>query len=190
MEELLRFLNLLHPMSAELQVFLIQIFQKEIHRSNKTLLEKEEICDWICFVEKGLLKAYLEMEDGSEKVIWYRKSGEVASSVSSFYKNQPSKLIIRTMEETHIRRIRKPVLQSLFDRFPEFNINARLITEACCIYHEDRCILNSLPLKDRYRTLHNNSSWLLIDERIKDFMLASYLNIDRATYSRFKGKKY
>jgi CRP-like cAMP-binding protein len=89
MEEILRFLNLLHPMSAELQVFIMQVFQKEIHRPNKIILDAGQICDWIGFVETGLLKAYVEMEGDSEKVIWYRKAGEVISSISCFHDNQP-----------------------------------------------------------------------------------------------------
>jgi CRP-like cAMP-binding protein len=190
MEEMLQFLNLLHPMSAELQITLMQVFQREVHRPNKNILSEGEVCDWVAFVEKGLLKAYIELDDGTERVIWYRKAGEVISSVGSFHHRSPTQFAIRTIEETHLRKISRSVLENLYDRFPGLNVHARLLLQGCCSESEQRTIDGCFSLKERYRKLHEQESWLLFDPRIRDYMLAAYLNVDKATFSRFKGKKY
>jgi CRP-like cAMP-binding protein len=113
MEELLQLLGGYHTMSAELQVSLFSMLQKEHHRSNKFLLEEGQVCDWIDFIEKGMVKVYVEQETGEETIVWLYKEGDVISAVQSYYHNAPSLLNIRTLEETTIRRIRKPAIERL-----------------------------------------------------------------------------
>ena len=189
MEEMLRFFNLLHPLSAELQIHLFQVFVKESYRANRALIQEGNVCDWLGFIESGLVKIYL-VENGLEKILYYRKAGEVVSSYSSFYTHSPSRFCIRAMEDTTIRKISRSALQSLYSRFPEFQVTSRLLSESYCTELESHCLQAFLPLSKAYRNLHETESWLLSDPRIKDYMLAAYLNVDKATFSRFKGRKY
>ncbi|MES2329957.1 MAG: Crp/Fnr family transcriptional regulator [Bacteroidota bacterium] len=163
---------------------------KETHRANKTILAEGDTCDWIAFVEKGLLKIYNQWEDGTERIIWFHKEGDVIGSMKSFYRVEPSKLIIRTLEETHIRKIRKVELEQLYQKFPEFNINARQITEFYYAISEDHSILLSMSPKERYLKLQSDYPWILKDQRIKDYMLAEYLNISKALLSKFRNGKF
>lgn len=189
MEELLKLLNACYPVAPELQVNLLHRLPREVHRTNKLILEEGEICDWIAFIEKGLLKIYYELEDGTERVIWYHKEGDVIGSMKSFYQNFPSRLSIRTLEETHLRRIRKVELDVIYEKFLEFNINGRKITEQYFSMFEDRVILMALPSRERFKMFRQEYPWLLDDPRIKDYMLAAYLGIDKATLSRYRNGK-
>ncbi|MES2331318.1 MAG: Crp/Fnr family transcriptional regulator [Bacteroidota bacterium] len=185
MEELLKLLESFHPVAQELQLFLLHNLPKEAHRANKNILYKDDICDWVAFVEKGLLKIYYECEDKSERIVWFHKEGDVIGSMKSYFSGQPSKLIIRTMDETVIRKIRKVELDQLMMKFPEFNINARKITELYYSMSEDHVILLAMPPKDRYRKLKAEYPWILKDPRIKSYMVAQYLGIDGSTYSKY-----
>lgn len=189
MEELLKLLESFHPVAIELQVFLLHHLPKEIHRANKTILEEGQVCDWIAFIERGLLKIYHEWEDGTERIVWFHKEMDVIGSMKSFYSGQPSKLTIRTLEETHIRKIRKAELNALYEKFPAFNINARRITEEYYSRSEDHVILLAMPPKERYKKLQEEYPWMLTDRRVKDYMLADYLGIDKATLSRYRNGK-
>lgn len=189
MEELLKLLEGFHPVATDLQIFLLHHLPKETHRANKVILEEGQVCDWIAFVERGLLKIYYECNDMSERIVWFHREGDVIGSMKSYYSGLPSKLTIRAMEETHLRKIRKSELEALMQKFPEFNINARRITELYYSMSEDHVILLSMPPFERFKKLQEEYPWILQDPRIKDYMLADYLNIGRATLSRFRNGK-
>lgn len=186
MEELLKLLESFHPVAVELQLFLLHHLPKETHRANKVILEEGQVCDWIAFIEKGLLRIYHELEDTTERIIWFHREGDVIGSMKSYYSGQPSTLTIRTMEETTIRKIKKVELEALMQKFPEFNINARRITELYYSMSEDHVILLAMPPKERYKKLKDEYPWILKDERIKEYMVAEYLGIDRTTLGRYK----
>ncbi|MDB5229784.1 MAG: putative transcriptional regulator, Crp/Fnr family [Chitinophagaceae bacterium] len=175
-----------HPVPVDLQIFLLHHLPREVHRANKTILHEGEVCDWIAFVEKGLLKIYYELEDGSERVIWYHKDHDVIGSMKSYYTGLPSKLVIQTLEETHLRRIRKPQLNALYSKYPEFNINARFITEHYYGMCEDHAVLLAMPPRERFEKLQAEHPWMVKDPRIKDYMLADYLCIDKTTLSKYR----
>lgn len=186
MEELLKLLESFHPVAVELQLFLLHNLPKEVHRANKVILDEGQVCDWIAFVEKGLLKIYYECEDMSERIVWFHREGDVIGSMKSYYTATPSKLTIRTMEETVLRRIRKAELEALMQKFPEFNINARRITELYYAMSEEHVILLAMPPKERYKKIRADYPWILEDKRIKDYMVAGYLGIDKTTYSKYR----
>lgn len=186
MEELLKMLNSWFPMSPELQVTLLQRVYKEVHRKNKLILKAGEICDWVGFVEKGLCKTTYEPEKGIERVMGFFREGNMIGSMKSFYYFLPSKLSIRAIEETHLRKIRKVELESIYEKYTEFNINGRKITEQYFSSYEDHLVLMAMPAKERFNLLIHQSPSLLNDSRIKDYMLAAFLGIDKATMSRFR----
>lgn len=190
MEELLKLLETFHPVDPQLQLFLLHNLPKETHRANKVILDEGQVCEWIAFVEKGLLKIYYENEDGSERIVWFHKEGDIIGSMKSYFCGQPSRLMIRTMEESHLRKIKKVELENLMQKFPDFYINALRVTEQYYARSEDHVILLSMPPKDRFLKLQLDYSWILNDKRIKDYMLADYLSISKATLSRFRHGKF
>ncbi|MEB3059534.1 hypothetical protein, partial [Parvimonas sp. D9] len=75
-------------------------------------------------------------------------------------------------------------------KFPGFYINALRVTEQYYARSEDHVILLSMPPKDRFLKLQLDYPWILNDKRIKDYMLADYLSISKATLSRFRHGKF
>lgn len=189
MEELLKLLESFHPVDPQLQLYLLHHLPKETHRANKNILSEGDVCDWIAFVEKGLVRIYNELEDGTERIIWFHRQGDIIGSMKSYYTGLPSKLTIRTMEETHLRKIRKVDLEELMRKFPGFYINALRVTESYYARSEDHVILLALPPRERFRKIQEEYPWILEDKRIKDYMVAGYLGIDKTTYSKYRIEK-
>ena len=190
MEELLKLLETFHPVDPQLQLYLLHNLPKETHRAKKVILSEGQVADWIAYVEKGLLKIYYENEDGSERIVWFHKEGDIIGSMKSYYTAQPSKLIIKAMEETHLRKIKKNDLEALMQKFPGFYINGLRVTEQYYARSEDHVILLSMPPIERYKKVQADYPWLLSDKRIKDYMLADYLSISKATLSRFRNGRF
>lgn len=186
MEQLLNMLNGWFPMSPELQVTLLHRVKKEIHRKNKYILEAGEICDWVAFIEQGICKTIYEPEDGAERIIGFFREGDIMGSMKSFYQFVPSKISIRTIQETHLRKIQKADLEAIYDKYAEFNINSRKIIEQYFGLSEDQMVFLRMPPKQRFLVLQREQPELFTDSRIKDYMLAAYLGIDKATLSGYR----
>ena len=186
MEELFEYLQSLYPLSPEIQAALVTRFTKETHRKNKLILREGELCNWMAFIEKGMVKICYDIPGGDERVISFHREGEVACSIKSYTNHLPSKVSIVSCDDTIIRKIRKIELESICERHPIFNVHLLKILEAQSILLEDHYILMTIPARDRLKKLESEFSWILEDKRIKDYMIASFLGIDRATLSRFR----
>ena len=120
-------LNGWFPMSPELQVALMHRIKKEVHRKNKYILRVGEVCDWVAFIETGICKVSFEPDNGIERVIGFFREGDMVGSMKSFYEYSPSRISIRTIEETHLRKIPKIKLEAIYEKYLEFNITFPLL---------------------------------------------------------------
>ena len=189
MDDLIKLLSDYYPLAPELLVALMQRFSKEVHRKNKRILEAGHVCDWIAYVEKGLVKVCYEPEEGIELVAGFHKEGDMIGFAKSYIANVPSHHGIQVIEETHLRKIRKVELDAICARFPVFYLHLLRILEAKYGRLEDHSNLLMEPARKRYPLIQHQEPWLLEDRRIKDYMLAAYLGIDKATLSRYRHGK-
>ncbi len=189
MDDFFQYLESLYPLPPELRVALVTRTQKEIHRKNKTVLSAGQFCDWIGFIEKGLVKVCYDIPAGGEHVINFAKSGDIAFAVKSFSGNLPSKVSIVSMDETVIRKIRKIEIDAICERYPVFNAHLRKIVEQQLALIEDHYLLRTLSAKDRVAGLEAADSWILTDKRIRGYVIANYLGVEQSTYSKFRRVK-
>jgi CRP-like cAMP-binding protein len=189
MEDLFQYLLSLAPLPAELQAALVTRTFKETHRAGKTLLAAGEVCDWIGFVESGLVKVGYDIPGGDERIVQFARAGEAVFGVGSFTTGLPSKMSVVAIERSVIRKIYKSEVDDLISRFPAFHVHVRKVIEAHTQLIEDHYLVHLLPARERYLNLIKSGSWLLGDKRIKDYMIADYLGVGRGTFSRFRNGK-
>ncbi|MES2373453.1 MAG: Crp/Fnr family transcriptional regulator [Bacteroidota bacterium] len=186
MDEFFQYLSELYPLSDELKAALVGRVQKETYRKNRPLLNAGNFCDWIAFIETGLVKVCYDTPGGEEKIISFAKTGEMTCSIKSFTNNQLSKLAIISLDETIIRKIRKIELEAICERFSEFNIHLRKIIASQSGLIEEYSIFQALTAKEKMQMLREEKEWMLKDKRLKAYMISNYLGIDQATFSRLK----
>lgn len=189
MDELFAYLSSLASLPTELQAALITRFKKEFFRKRKTLLTAGSVCDWIVFVETGLVKLSYDIPGGDERIVSIHRAGEMAFAVKSFTTGEESRISIAALEDTVVRRIWKSELEVICAKYPALHYHVRRMVEIQTNLLEDHYLLFTLPPRERYATIIRQGPWLLKDPRIRDYMVAAYLGIDRATLSRFKNKK-
>lgn len=185
MEELFNYLHSLHPLSPDLRSALVTRTHKETHRRNKTILHTGQFCDWIAFIEKGLVKTCYDLPGGNERITRFARAGEMVCAVKSFTANVVSRVSIVALDETVVRKIRKIELEAVCERHPVFNIHVRKIVEVQTGLIEDHYLLLALGARERLARLVAEGAWVLGDRRIRQYMIADYLGVDRATVSRW-----
>lgn len=185
MEQLLQYLNSIHPLSPSLIEYLtINLKTKNLQKKD-FLLKKGHISKDICFIHSGLLRCFY-LIDEKEVCSWFMKEGDVIISVESFFNQTESYEAIQALDDCILHYITYDELQFIFRNFPEFNFVGRVVTERYYTLSEQR--LYSMRLQkapDRYAYLMQYHSELIL--RVPSKFLASYLGITEVTLSNIKG---
>ena len=185
MEELLKSLNSIHPLSPEaIEYFRINLKTKKLHKKD-LLLKIGRINEDIYFVHYGLLRCYYLIDD-KEISSWFMKEGDVMISVESFFKQSISYEAIQAIEDSLVHYITYSDLQFMYKNFSEFNVIGRVLTERYYTLSEER--LHSIRFKSarkKYAYLMKNHPELIL--RVPSKYLASYLGINEVTLSKIKG---
>jgi CRP-like cAMP-binding protein len=89
MEELLNYLNGIHPLSENLVDFLSRTLKTKKLLKKDYLLKRGHVSRDICFINKGLLRCFY-LVDNKEVCSWFMKEGDVIVSVESFFSQTES----------------------------------------------------------------------------------------------------
>src|SRR5947209_10480645 len=128
MLELFQYLNSIHPLTPEIQSYLLQALKKRELTANSYWLREGDVCNRIAYIERGLMKVFYNLND-KEIVVWFNKENDIIISVKSFFSQSPSQLAIRAIEPTVVNYIEYKDLEYIYAKYTDFNVNARKITE-------------------------------------------------------------
>ena len=186
MEELLHYLESIHPISDGLRGHLA-LTLKEKHLAKKDyLLKAGHVSRNICFITKGLLRCFY-IKDDNEVSSWFMKEGDVIVSVESFFQQKESYESIQALDDCLIYYITYDELQYIYRHFPEFNFIARTLLEKYYVLSEQRLFsLRMQRSQERYEYLLENHGDLVL--RVPAKYLASYLGITEVTMSKIKSR--
>ena len=185
MEQLLKQLESIHPLSPELVDYLqAHVKTRELHKKD-FLLKIGHVNREIYFVNKGLLRCFYMIDD-KEVSSWFMKEGDVMISVESFFKQSKSYESIQAVENSIVHFITYAELQFIYQNFCEFNFIGRVLTERYYTLSEQRLYsIRSKNAHAKYAYLMNNHPELIL--RVTSKYLASYLGIAEVTLSNIKG---
>ncbi len=190
MEKLYRLLNAIKPLSEDLKNFLSQNLQIKSFQKGDYILREGQVCNKAYFINKGLVYALytLEKDDKLQEVCnWIYQENDVIISVYSFYQQVPSYENLVCLNDTEVVFIDYKVLQEAYNKFPEWNYTIRILVEKYYVDAEVRLFhLRKRTAEDRYHLFLSQFGHLLAD--IPDKLVASYIGVDKATFSRMKRK--
>lgn len=172
------------PLSESLKGYLRQVIKEKRLARGEHLLLKGQTCEFMSFVESGLLRCYYVKND-KQICTWFMREGDLTTSVESFFGHIPSLENVQAIEPTHIYYITYKELQYVYDNFMEFNYNGRVLTQYYYRLSEWRAYsIRMQSAGERYQYLLDNHPELI--KRVPNKYLASYLGMDPSTLSRAK----
>lgn len=186
MDELLRLLDSIAPLSEGLQTHLQGMLQRHTFKKRSYLLQAGQISNAIHFIQTGLVRCFYDNAE-QEINIWFMETGNVIISVESFLRQTKSYQYIQAVEECITWSISYAELQSVYRCFPEFNLHRAVLLERYYVESEKRQRILSLNTAvERYTLLMQTQPQLVLKLPAK--YVASYLNIDEAYFSKIKAK--
>ena len=103
------------------------MFQPKKLRKKRFLLGEEDVCKYIAFVEKGLLRSFVIDEKGSEHVLRFSLEGWWVSDLSSFLTGEPSKFNIEALQDCELLMISRSGWDQLLEKIPVFERFFRIL---------------------------------------------------------------
>jgi len=154
-------------------------------RKNQYLLQEGDVCKYIAFVEKGVLRAYTVSDNGAEHIFQFALEGWLISDLYSFLTAEPAVYNIDALEDAELALITKPAQEELLKQVPKYETYTRLQLTGAYIAMQRRITsIISLSLEERYTYLTTLYPDIL--QRVPQHMIASYMGVTPETLSRVR----
>jgi CRP-like cAMP-binding protein len=189
-----RWLDMVYSVLSKFAEIPPEEWEKGISKSRHLHLKKDEyfvragsIPDKMAFIISGIFRVFYITEAGEEKILVFRAEGRMLSAFSAFLENQSSWFYIQALEDADLLYIG-------FDDYKKFlsgnkcwqTINAKYV-EMLFVEKENR---EREFLSDYAETRYKNFiiKYPDIENRIRQYHIASYLGITPVALSRIRKK--
>ncbi|ANE53693.1 Crp/Fnr family transcriptional regulator [Flavisolibacter tropicus] len=154
-------------------------------RKKQYLLQEGDVCKFVAFVEKGVLRSYSIDEKGIEHIIQFALEGWLIADLYSFLTMEPATYTIDAIEDCELVLISKSAHEELLKTLPKYESWIRLqITGAYIALQKRLTSIISLTLEERYESFI--SLYPHIVQRVPQHMIASYMGLSPETLSRVR----
>ena len=126
-------------------------------------------------------------EDGQEHIVMFSIEDWWTSDIGSFITQTPADFNVQCLEKTELIMFSFDIIEELYTEIPKLERCFRQIIEKAFVSSQKRLIRNfSLSAKDRY--LYFKNQYPKIEQRIPQYMVASYLGITKEFLSKIKSQ--
>ncbi len=156
--------------------------------SEQCLLRAGDDQHYLYVIKKGLVRFFYTSPKGKEWNKSFFGEGQIIGSLSAHLTQAPSRFTIQTLEPSTLYRTPIHKFWNISQNIPEGLRLIQRITQSQFLFNELReSILLTGNAQERYDWLAGNQQWLL-QRKVPQYHLASYLGMDAVSFSRFKNK--
>lgn len=186
-QALLDYINKHVNLTAVEEAFLTSKVSHRKYLKGQYIVQQGDVCKYECFVISGCTKTFFVDEEGQEHIVMFAIEDWWASDLGSFITQTPADFSVQCIENTDFIMFSNDDIEDLYSEIPKLERFFRLIIERAFVASQKRLIRNfSLSAKDRY--LYFKKQYPKIDQRIPQYMIASYLGVTKEFLSKIKGQ--
>ena len=172
-------------LTEEEKSLLKSFFNAKNLRKKEFLLQEGEICHYLSFVSKGLLRSYHIDEKGDEHMNLFAWEGWWSSDIYSFSFNEIGQFNIDALEDSELLLITRENLEEMTLQIPKMDRYFRILFQNSLATKERRLVSsNSYTAKEKYIQLADSNPQMI--QRVPQNLIASYLGLAPETLSRIK----
>lgn len=172
--------------SQEREIVLQHISYRK-YLKGQFVVQQGDVCKYESFVVKGCLKSFYVDNDGQEHIAMFAIEDWWVSDLGSFLTQTPADYNVQCLENTEVIQFTFEQLEQLYHLVPKLERFFRIILQKAYVASEKRIIRNlSLPARDRYLEFKNQ--YPQIEQRVPQYMIASYLGITKEFLSKIRSQ--
>ncbi|WP_233244096.1 Crp/Fnr family transcriptional regulator [Allotamlana fucoidanivorans] len=151
------------------------------------ILQQGDVCKYACFVVSGCTKTFHVDEQGLEHIIMFSIEDWWTSDMGSFITQTPADFNVQCLENTELIMFSYDTIEELYRQIPKLERFFRQIIERAFVASQKR-IIRSFSLSAKERFLYFRNQYPKIEQRIPQYMIASYLGITKEFLSKIKSQ--
>lgn len=186
-EALLKYVNRIVPLNPEEEEILLSRVRTRKYLKGQFMVQQGDICSFSAFVVKGCSKTFYLDEEGNEHVVMFSIEDWWTSDLASFSTQTPSDFNVQCLENTEVVLFPYETHEQLLAEVPKLERFFRKIIERALVASQKRIVRNlSMPARDRY--LYFRQQYPKIEQRVPQYLIASYLGITKEFLSKIKSQ--
>jgi CRP-like cAMP-binding protein len=151
------------------------------------IVQQGDVCNTTNFIVFGCTKMFHSDLEGMEHIVMFSEENWWSSDLGSFISQSPADYNIQCTEPTTVIQFSYQNQEELFEKIPKLERFFRIILEKALVASQQRIVRNfSLTAKERY--LYFKEQYPTIEQRIPQYMIASYLGITKEFLSKIKSQ--
>jgi CRP-like cAMP-binding protein len=186
MNLLIENIRALIPLSAADKEIIKTLFRKKLVTKGEHILRTGEVCKYVFFIEKGLVRYYLSAKN-EEQTYFFSKEGEWGSDYPSFIPKVPTMINIQALEDSVIWQINYNDLQTFYQKIKHGERFGRLGIEHIFISITGQ-LYSFYTDKPKARYQRFLQSYYDVAQRIPQYFIASYVGVKPQSLSRIRKK--
>ena len=186
-QPLIDYINRITRLSPEEEEILLSRVQSRRYLKGQYMVQQGDVCKFSAFVVKGCTKTFYLDEQGQEHVIMFSIEDWWTSDLASFSTQTPSDFNVQCLENTEVVLFPYETHDQLLAEVPILERFFRKIIERALVASQKRIVRNlSMSAKDRY--LFFRKQYPKIEQRVPQYLIASYLGITKEFLSKIKSQ--
>src|SRR4249920_3155219 len=182
---LFHYINKYTDLTSEEQSILSARFKIRKYLKGQFVVQNGDICRYENFVLSGCLKTFYIDNEGYEHIVMFAIENWWTSDLGSFITQAPADLNVQCLEDSELIQISYNDLQQLYIEIPKLERFFRIIVQKAFVAAQKRIVNNlSLPAMERY--LRFREQYPSIEQRVPQYMVASYLGITKEFLSKIR----
>ncbi len=183
----LTYLNNYIDLTDEEEALLRAKVVRRTYLKNQYIVQQGDVCTSVNFIISGCTKTFFMDAEGQEHIVMFSIEEWWTSDLGSFTSQTPSDFNVQCIENTQLIQITYQNLETLYRQIPKLERFFRKIVERAFVASQKRIIRNfSLDAKERYKIFEH--IYPRINQRVPQYMIASYLGISKEFLSKIKSQ--
>ena len=184
---LLEYINKFISLTVEEETILLSKIVHRIYLKDQYITQQGDTCKTVNFIISGCTKTFYMDLEGQEHIVMFSIEDWWTSDLGSFITQTPADINVQCIENTKLIQFTYNNLEELYIEIPKLERLFRKIVERAFVASQKRIIRNfSLTAKERYQIFKKTNP--KIDQRVPQYMIASYLGVTKEFLSKIKSQ--
>lgn len=186
-QPLLNYINKYISLTEKETLFLISKVTFRKYLKGQYIVQQGDICKKQCFIISGCTKTFYMDAGGQEHIVLFAIEDWWTSDMGSFITQAPADFNVQCIENTELIQITYEDNEEILREIPKLERFFRKIVESAYAASQKRIIRSfSLTAKEQY--LFFKEQYPTIEQRVPQYMIASYLGITKEFFSKIKSQ--